>query len=176
MVQLYYEKFPDIRITIEALRVDGESFGTSEEGSLFDLCKHLLVCVLSLGAIFHSSDVFLGFFKNTWKYLIQRPIFKPLYYYNDFKKILENTSFWAPSKNTRISYVTTMQFFDGDKGSLWYELKAKDVDIKAPDVRLLLHFSWAKVDMVQNVELMFFQRPKILKAWDFWFPFQKMVA
>jgi hypothetical protein len=65
VVQLYYEKFPDIRITIEALRVDGESFGTSEEGSLFDLCKHLLVCVLSLGAIFHSSDVFLGFFKNT---------------------------------------------------------------------------------------------------------------
>jgi hypothetical protein len=69
---------------------------------------------------FHSSDilpkfsnirvlyVFLGFLKNTWKYLIQRPIFKPLYNYNVFLKILENTSFWAPSKNTRISYVTTM--------------------------------------------------------------------
>jgi hypothetical protein len=68
----------------------------------------------------HSSDilpkfsnirvlyVFLGFFKNTWKYLIQRPIFKPLYNYNVFLKILENTSFWAPLKNTRISYVTTM--------------------------------------------------------------------
>jgi hypothetical protein len=52
--------------------------------------------------------VFLGFLKNTWKYLIQRPIFKPLYNYNVFLKILENTSFWAPSKNTRISYVTTM--------------------------------------------------------------------
>ncbi len=68
----------------------------------------------------HSSDilpifsnirvlyVFLGIFKNTWKYLIQRPIFKPLYNYNAFLKILENTSFWAPSKNTHISYVTTM--------------------------------------------------------------------
>jgi hypothetical protein len=54
--------------------------------------------------------VFLGFFKNTWKYLIQRPIFKPLYFYNVFLKILENTSFWAPLKNTRISYVTTMGF------------------------------------------------------------------
>ncbi len=54
--------------------------------------------------------VFLGFKKNTWKYLIQRPIFKPLYFYNAFKKILENTSFWAPSKNTRISYVTTTEF------------------------------------------------------------------
>jgi hypothetical protein len=52
--------------------------------------------------------IFLGFLKNTWKYLIQRPIFKPLYHYNVFKKILENTSFLAPSKNTRISYVTTM--------------------------------------------------------------------
>jgi hypothetical protein len=52
--------------------------------------------------------VFLGILKNTWKYLIQRPIFKPLYNYNVLKKILENTSFWAPSKNTRISYVTTM--------------------------------------------------------------------
>ncbi len=52
--------------------------------------------------------VFLGFLKNTLKYFIQRPIFKPLYFYNDFLKILENTSFWAPSKNTRISYVTTM--------------------------------------------------------------------
>jgi hypothetical protein len=52
--------------------------------------------------------VFLGFLKNTWKYLIQRPIFKPLYFYNVFLKILENTSFLAPSKNTRISYVTTM--------------------------------------------------------------------
>jgi len=52
--------------------------------------------------------VFLGFFENTWKYLIQRPIFKPLYHYNAFLKILENTSFWAPLKNTRISYVTTM--------------------------------------------------------------------
>jgi hypothetical protein len=50
----------------------------------------------------------LGFLKNTWKYLIQRPIFKPLYHYNVFLKILENTSFWTPSKNTRISYVTTM--------------------------------------------------------------------
>jgi hypothetical protein len=50
----------------------------------------------------------LGFLKNTWKYLIQRPTFKPLYFYNVFFKILENTSFWAPSKNTRISYVTTM--------------------------------------------------------------------
>ncbi len=54
--------------------------------------------------------VFLGFLKNTWKYLIQRPIFKPLYFYNAFLKILENTSFWAPSKNTRISYVTTMRW------------------------------------------------------------------
>ncbi len=46
--------------------------------------------------------------------MIQRPIFKPLYTYNVFIKILENTSFWAPSKNTRISYVTIMflmQFF-----------------------------------------------------------------
>jgi hypothetical protein len=32
-----------------------------------------------------------------------------LYFYNFFLKILENTSFSAPSKNTRISYVTTMQ-------------------------------------------------------------------
>ncbi len=54
--------------------------------------------------------IFLGFLKNTWKYLIQRPIFKPFYFYNVFLKILENTSFWAPSKNTRISYVTTMRF------------------------------------------------------------------
>ncbi len=30
--------------------------------------------------------VFLGFLKNTWKYLIQRPIFKPLYNYNVFFK------------------------------------------------------------------------------------------
>ncbi len=37
--------------------------------------------------------VFLGFFRNTLKYFIQRPIFKPLYFYNDFFKILENTSF-----------------------------------------------------------------------------------
>jgi hypothetical protein len=54
----------------------------------------------------HVFYVFLGFLKNTWKYLIQRPIFKPLYFYNVFLKTLENTSFWAPSKNTRISYVT----------------------------------------------------------------------
>jgi hypothetical protein len=33
--------------------------------------------------------VFLGFFKNTWKYLIQRPIFKPLYNYNVFFKYLK---------------------------------------------------------------------------------------
>jgi len=52
--------------------------------------------------------VFVGFLKNTWKYLIQRPIFKPLYFYSVILKILENTSFLAPSKNTRISYVTTM--------------------------------------------------------------------
>ncbi len=52
--------------------------------------------------------VFLGFFRNTLKYFIQRPIFKPLYFYNDFFKILENTSFWAPLRNTRISYVTSM--------------------------------------------------------------------
>jgi hypothetical protein len=37
--------------------------------------------------------IFLGFLKNTRKYLIQRPIFKPLYFYNVFLKILENTSF-----------------------------------------------------------------------------------
>jgi hypothetical protein len=37
--------------------------------------------------------VFLGFFRNTLKYFTQRPIFKPLYFYNDFLKILENTSF-----------------------------------------------------------------------------------
>jgi len=29
--------------------------------------------------------------------------------YSAYFKILENTSFWAPSKNTRISYVTTME-------------------------------------------------------------------
>jgi hypothetical protein len=52
--------------------------------------------------------VFLGFFRNILKYFIQRPIFKPLYFYNDFLKILENTSFWAPLRNTRISYVTSM--------------------------------------------------------------------
>jgi hypothetical protein len=56
--------------------------------------------------------VFLGFLKNTWKYLIQRPIFKPSYFYNVFLKILENTSFWAPSKNTHISYVTTMMHYE----------------------------------------------------------------
>jgi hypothetical protein len=33
--------------------------------------------------------VFLGFLKNTWKYLIQRPIFKPLYHYNVFLKYLK---------------------------------------------------------------------------------------
>jgi hypothetical protein len=54
--------------------------------------------------------VFLGFFRNTLKYFIQRPIFKPLYFYNDFLKILENTSFWAPLKNTCISYVTSMDW------------------------------------------------------------------
>jgi hypothetical protein len=37
--------------------------------------------------------VFLGFFRNILKYFIQRPIFKPLYFYNDFLKILENTFF-----------------------------------------------------------------------------------
>ncbi len=37
--------------------------------------------------------VFLGFLRNTLKYFIQRPIFKPLYFYNDFFKIFENTSF-----------------------------------------------------------------------------------
>jgi hypothetical protein len=37
--------------------------------------------------------VFLGFFRNILKYFIQRPIFKPLYFYNDFFKIFENTSF-----------------------------------------------------------------------------------
>jgi hypothetical protein len=54
--------------------------------------RWLLVIVYLL----HSSDifpiysnirvlyVFLGIFKNTWKYLIQRPIFKPLYNYNVF--------------------------------------------------------------------------------------------
>jgi hypothetical protein len=31
-----------------------------------------------------------------------------------FLKILENTSFWAPSKNTRISYVTTMVLGQND--------------------------------------------------------------
>ncbi len=65
----------------------------------------------------HSSDILSIPFKHTRilrffglykKYLIQRPIFKPLYFYNVFFLILENTSFLAPSKNTCISYVTTM--------------------------------------------------------------------
>jgi len=59
----------------------------------------------SLHALSHSSDILsirfkhtrilriFGFFLNTLKYFIQRPIFKPLYFYNDFFKILENTSF-----------------------------------------------------------------------------------
>jgi hypothetical protein len=64
--------------------------------------------ILSKFSNIHVFYVFSGFLKNTWKYLIQRPIFKPLYFYNVFLKILENTFFWAPSKNTRISYVTTM--------------------------------------------------------------------
>jgi hypothetical protein len=33
--------------------------------------------------------VFLGFFKNNLKYFIQRPIFKPLYFYNVFFKYLK---------------------------------------------------------------------------------------
>jgi hypothetical protein len=64
--------------------------------------------ILSIFSNIREFYVFLGFLKNTWKYLIQRPIFKPLYFYNVFLKILENTSFSAPSKNTRISYVTIM--------------------------------------------------------------------
>jgi hypothetical protein len=65
--------------------------------------------------------VFLGFFRNTLKYFIQRPIFKPLYFYNDFLKILENTSFWAPLRNTRISYVTSMDLIQirGRSRELW---------------------------------------------------------
>ncbi len=73
-------------------------------------CMHLTIVVtyFQFDSNIRILYVFLGFLKNTWKYLIQRPIFKPLYNYNAFLKILENTSFWGPSKNTRISYVTTM--------------------------------------------------------------------
>ncbi len=74
------------------------------------ICKKSIVVTYSqFDSNIHVFYVFLGYLKNTWKYLIQRPIFKPLYFYNAFFKILENTSFWAPSKNTHISYVTTMK-------------------------------------------------------------------
>jgi hypothetical protein len=79
-------------------------------GSFWKCQRHIFIVVtyFQFDSNIHVLYVFLGFLKNTWKYLIQRPIFKPLYNYNVFKKILENTSFWAPSKNTHISYVTTM--------------------------------------------------------------------
>jgi hypothetical protein len=45
----------------------------------------------------HSSDILSIRFKHTRILhifgLLQRSIFKPLYFYNDFLKILENTSF-----------------------------------------------------------------------------------
>jgi len=68
---------------------------------------HIIVTYSQFDSNIRVFYVFLGFFKNTLKYFIQRPIFKPLYFYNVFFKILENTSFLAPSKNTR--YVTTME-------------------------------------------------------------------
>jgi hypothetical protein len=88
--------------------------------------QHIIVLVVTYSQ-FDSNIrvfyVFLGFKKNILKYFIQRPIFKPLYFYNDFFKILENISFWAPSKNTRISYVTTMIIVIGKVSWLlgWWE-------------------------------------------------------
>jgi hypothetical protein len=80
----------------------------------------------------HSSDIlsirfkhthiirFFGLFKKYLKILDHRclwvwaqlklsllSILFIVFTFSNFK-ILENTSFWAPSKNTRISYVTTM--------------------------------------------------------------------
>jgi hypothetical protein len=67
----------------------------------------------------HSSDIlpiwfkhtriirFFGLFLKYLKILDTKANFQA-FVYNAFLKILENTSFWAPSKNTRISYVTTM--------------------------------------------------------------------
>ncbi len=70
---------------------------------------HIVVTYSQFDSNIRVFYIFLGFLKNTLKYFIQRPIFKPLYFYNVFFKILENTSFLAPSKNTRISYVITME-------------------------------------------------------------------
>jgi hypothetical protein len=51
-------------------------------------CSNLIQCMVVTYAQFDSNIhvlyVFLGFLKNTWKYLIQRPISKPLYHYNAF--------------------------------------------------------------------------------------------
>ncbi len=62
-----------------------ESYGASEEGSLFDLLQTLA---------------------NMW-------------------------------------FFSRCTFFSGYTGSLWYELGPKDVDRKAPNTHLFLHFSWA---------------------------------
>jgi hypothetical protein len=95
--------------------------------------------------------VFLGFLKNTWKYLIQRPIFKPLYHYNFFKKILENTSFWAPSKNTRISYVTTMSFTTQTKIDLW--MLPHPMKYYKPTFWTLMHIS--QLNMIHDKNIVF---------------------
>ncbi len=92
---MYYEEFPDTRITIESPRADGESYGVGEERSLL-------------------LD------------LLQTP-----------------ASMWSFSG---------CRFFEGDKDLLWYELKTGDANKKTPNVRLLLHFGWAKVVMAQDVE------------------------
>jgi hypothetical protein len=44
------------------------------------------------------------------------------------------------------------RFFEGDIGSLWYEFGVNDVDSKALDVRLFLHFGQVEVVMAQDVE------------------------
>ncbi len=70
--------------------------------------------------------------------MIQRPIFKPLYFYNVFLKILKNTSFSAPSKNTRISYVTTMVLVHS-KGLLQHLAHLEELFKRFHEVNMKIH-------------------------------------
>jgi len=64
-------------------------------------------------------------------------------------KILENTSFWAPSKNTRISYVTTMKILELNM-ERWVRYKPKfDKKMRNP-----------KKTKTSNVTFAFKKQPK----------------
>ncbi len=50
----------------------------------FKAIKNIVVTYSQFDSNIRVFYVFLGFLKNILKYFIQRPIFKPLYFYNDF--------------------------------------------------------------------------------------------